>query len=475
MSSRALLALAVVAAACLPDNPSDTEDTSAGTTATTGSEPTGGPADGLFGCNAPPCTLVIVSQTLDDRVDVYDADTRTLRGRIGLDLKFDPSGKQIDSNLLDEPYELALTATDLLVTLGHYPDTDKGSILRFPRASFADLAPGATFSVSDYFSAGTFPGAVQSLTHARREGIFLVPHPSGRMLVGVFANDLKAPGSWTVPSELLVFDPTDLDANNLGSFNLGTLDVPCLGGWRLEPLDAAVSTLAVACDGSDSVAILTLPLDFATATPTAAAAGITGCGYALYPMRTTQFVAPDGTGGLLSVQSSQLAEPPRFVHLGANCSPLGLSGAPAPEFSDVTLLRQSVLLRPANEGDPLWLIGNGPPTNDVVVVRGGATPAMCGRLGGLDLLAADNAPWALALTAAGDHLALGAGPPSTPELTEGRGQVLWGGLDRTALDTCAPTLTDAVDLTAGLFVNSDPSTWVRAPNVVVIAELGGAG
>jgi hypothetical protein len=474
MSSRALLALAVVAA-CLPDNPNETDDTSAGTTATTDVEPTGGPAGGLFGCDAPPCTLVLVSQTLDDRVDVYDADARTLRGRIDLDLKDDPSGKQIDSNLLDEPYELALTDTDLLVTLGHWPDTDEGSILRFPRQAFADLAPGATFSVADYFNAGSFTASVQPLTHARREGIFLLPHPSGRMIVGVFANDLRAPADWTNPSELLVFDPADLDPANLGSFDLGTLDVPCTGGWRLEPLDAAVSKLAVACDGSDSVAVLELPADFATASPADAAAGITGCGYGLYPMRTSQFVAPDGAGGLLSVQSSQLAEPPRFVHLRADCTPLGVSGAPPAEFSNVLLLRQPVLVRPASEGDPLWLLAAGPPSGDVVVVRGGAEPALCGRLGGLDLLAADNAPWALALTAAGDHLALGAGPPSNPELAAGRGQVLWGALDRADLDACAPALTDVVDLTAGLFVDSDPSTWVRAPNVVVIAELGGAG
>jgi hypothetical protein len=32
--------------------------------------------------------------------------------------------------------------------------------------------------------------------------------------------------------------------------------------------------------------------------------------------------------------------------------------------------------------------------------------------------------------------------------------------------------TAAVDLGAGLFSVSDPTTWMRAPNVVLIAELG---
>src|SRR5688572_23144992 len=172
MSSRArVLLLAAVAAGCLPDNPTDTED-STGTAGTTSVEPTEGPGSGLFACDSPPCTVVIVSQTLDDRVDVYDADTRSLRGRIALDLKPDASGAQTEGNKLDEPYELALTSTDLLITLGHWPDTDRGSVLRFPRDVFADLAPGAVFPVDRYFNvnAGTFTGEVQPLTHERQEG-----------------------------------------------------------------------------------------------------------------------------------------------------------------------------------------------------------------------------------------------------------------------------------------------------------------
>lgn len=467
MSSRAsALTLVVALAACLPDNPGDTEDTTADTGTSSDTEPTGGPTGALLACDSPPCTLLIVSQTIDDRVDVYDTATGALRGQIALDLKPDLSGAQSMGNLLDEPYGVALTDSDLLITLGHWPNTDKGSVLRLPRSTSA-------LSVADFFDGSNFIADVQPLIHERQEGIFLVPHPSGRVLVGVFANNLTSdPASWDRPSELLVFDPTDLDPANLGSFDLGTLDIPCIGGWHLEPLDPAVTKLAVACDGSDTVAVLSLPNDFATASPKDAAAGVTGCGYALPNMNTTQFVSADGGGGFLAVQSSGLA--PRLTHVDYDCTPKGMpSGPPSGELAEVITLRQPVLVRSALDGDPVWLIAAGLPTKNVVVARSNGTPELCGVLGGLDLLASTNAPWALALTAAGDHLAIGAGPTGDPFLADGRGQVLWGALDRTDLDACDLALTAAVDLTEGRFVSSTPSTWSRAPNVVVIAELGG--
>jgi hypothetical protein len=418
---------------------------------------------------------VLVSQTLDDRVDIYDADTRGLRGRIDLDLKRDSTGKQLGV-LLDEPYDLALTPTDLLVTLGHYPDTDRGSLLRFPRGDFADLAPGDTFAASRYFNTASlvFDGNVQPLTHARLEGIFLLPHPSGRVLIGVFANDLTSTAeNWMTPSEVLVFDPEDLDVAALGSFDLGGLDVPCVGGWRLEPLNADVSKIGVACDGSKSIAVLTLPDDFATASPADAAAGITGCGNSLLggASTITQFISADGGGGLLAVQSD-LIQSPRLTSFRDDCTLVAYSKSPPDELADVKILRQPVLARPASEGDPIWLIASGLPAT-IVVARGGGIPELCGRIDLGAVIDPVNAPWALALNGAGDHLAIGAGPLNEPQQGLGTGQVLWGALDRAGLDTCEPALTDVVDLNQDLFVASDPATWVRAPNVVLVAELGG--
>ena len=469
-SRRASLALLFLAA-CLPDNSGVITETEASSEPiSTSDQPTGGESSGLFACDSPPCKLVLVSQSLDDRVDVYDVTgAPSLRGRISLDLKPDPSGQQISGNLLDEPYELALTSTDLIVTVGHYPDTDQGSIVRFPLAGFADVPPGGTFPVDRYFQGGAFQGGVAELAHGRREGIFLVSHPSGRLLVGVFANDLKTT-EWSTPSSLLVLDP-DL-ASEPGVVDLGALAKPCIGAWRLEPLDAAAWQFAVACDGSDSVAVLTLPTDFASASVQDAAAGVTGCGVALSSGPwTTQFVAPDGAGALIAFQT-QLLAPPRIWKVNADCSTGKPSQEATPGLEQVRLLRQPVLLRPGAGDKARWLVAAGPTDPGVMIVQGGASPTLCGKLGGLELLAADNAPWALALDSTGEHLAIGAGPPNNPELAEGKGQILWATLDVGKLDTCEVTATDVVDLNAGRFQASQPETWVRAPNALVVAEIG---
>jgi hypothetical protein len=469
--------LAAVLCAC-PTYPSITDSDTLTTTATgqaTDTDPTGGAATGLFACAEPPCTVLMVSQTLDDRIDVYDVGASPyLRGRIATDLKPDPSGLQTDGNLLDEPYGLALDGTTLWAAIGHYPDTASGSLLAFPRTAFDGLAAGAVFTEDMYFQAGSgaFTGGVQSLPLGRREAIFLLPHPSGRLLVGVFANDLKA-ADWTTPSELLVVDPNDLTP---GAFDLGALDpAPCLGGWRLEALDANVSRVALACDGSESIAVVTLPADFATLTPAGAADGMTACSANLggTGQWTSQFVAADGAGGLLAIQS-QLTGSPRLWAYKADCTPYGAPGGVAPGLESVRLLREPVLVRPGGPGVlPIWLVAGGAPGPGVQVVRGGVTPELCGTLTGLDVLAADNAPWALALDASRTHLAIGAGPSSSPEFAEGRGQVLWATLDLAGIDDCKVAATAVVDLTEGSYQSGDPRTWVRAPNVLVVAELGG--
>ncbi|MBA3549118.1 MAG: hypothetical protein H0T76_21750 [Nannocystis sp.] len=471
-----VLALAA-AAACLPDNPlpldTDGQSTTLDSGVTTGVT-TGGAAAGLFGCMSDKCTLVLVSQTLDDRIDVFDVSgaTPSLRGRINLDLKPDASGLQT-SGLLDEPYSLALTDSDLLVALGHYPASDAGSLLRFPRAIFAELEPGEVFGTDRYFQSGVFTGGVEALAHGRQEGIFLLPHPSGRVLIGVFANNLQTT-QWTTPSELLIADPMDLAAG-VASVDLGALPTPCVGAWELQALDPAVSKVALACDGSESVAVLSLPADFGTAPLAEAAKGVTGCGATLGgASQSTQFVSGDGAGGFLAVQS-QLSAPPRLWHVLANCT-TGKPTVTVPEaLNQVRLLRQPALLRATtSDAPPLWLVAAGPTENGVVIVQGGASPTMCGALTGLDVLAAENSPWALALAGDRTHLAIGAGPASNPQLSSGRGQVLWATLDTSGLDSCQLHASQVVDLGAGMFSASQPATWMRAPNVVVVAELGGA-
>ncbi len=469
-----VLALAA-ATACLPDNPlSYTTSSGEATTTSDSGVTTGGEAAGLFGCPGGQCTLVLVSQTLDDRIDVFEVGGAkpSLRGRIALDFKPDASGLQTGGNLLDEPYGLVLTDSDLLVAIGHYPDSDSGSLLRFPRATFADLEPGQLFATENYFQTGTFKNGVEALTHGRREGLFLLPHPSGRVLVSVFANNLQTT-EWTTPSELLIVDPLDLAAG-VASVDLGALPKPCAGAWELQALDPAVSKVALACDGSESIAVLSLPADFATAPLTDVAQNVTGCGLNLASGWSTQFVSADGAGGFLAVQS-QLGMPPKLWHVGANCGPSGIPTNEVPEaLNQVRLLRQPVLLRPAADKPPLWLVAAGPTDDSVVIVQGGTKPTMCGKLTGLDALASENSPWALALSSDRTHLAIGAGPASNPQLSPGRGQVLWATLDTSGLDSCQLQANDVQDLGAGLFSPGLPATWMRAPNVVVIAEFGGA-
>lgn len=477
LGSLALWSVAVLGG-CLPDNPSTETGTDGPATSTTEPDPTGGEEAGMLGCAAPPCTLLLVSQTLDDRIDIYDVGAAQpyLRGRIATDLKPDPTGLQTMGNLLDEPYGLVLGPDHLWAAIGHYPDTDRGSLVAFPRAALAEVAVGGVFSEDMYFQSGAFKAGVQSLPLERREAIFLLPHPSGRLLVGVFANDLRA-ADWPETSELLVVDPADLRPEAIGAFDLGALEkAPCRGGWKITALDPQVSKVAVACDGSESLAIVTLPGDFAAAAPADAAAGMSACGLNLAggAGSFTQFVAGDGVGGLLAVQA-ELTAPPRLWNVGGDCNVGGPPGMDLPaELAGVRVVREPVLLRPAGEAAAVWLVASAQPEPGVLVVRGGPTPAVCGAVEGLDLLdAASNAPWALALDATRQHLAIGAGPPVNPELAEPRGQVLWASLDTADLDACGVTATDVVDLTAGSYQNGDPRTWVRAPNILEIAEIGG--
>lgn len=450
-----------------------------GSSSSSDSRESDGGGEGLFGCDLPTCTFVVVSQSLDDRVDIFDISaTPQLRGRVVFDLKPDPSGLQTAGNLLDEPYGFDVYKGELRLLLGHYPDTPLGSLVVLPDGLFAKVAPGAVIDTAEFFDGANFVGGARGLELDRQEAIFALSHSSGRMIVGVFANDLRAL-EWPNPSQLLVVDPSREGAAAIGAFDLGGLDVPCRGAWGMAAVDdvQAPQRVAIACDGSDSVVMLELPANLGEVSPAEAASAISGCGSELLSSGwTTRFVAADGSGGALVLQS-QLIKGPRLWRVGSGCELLPASESVAQGFGGVRRLAEPVLVE--GGASPTWLVAGGVPETGIYIVRG-ADPTLCGKVTGLEDAFTPaggqaNAPYALALAEDGQHLAIGSGPPSNPESAEGRGQVHWVALDTADIGACEVAATEVVEFTDGLFAGSDPQTWVRAPNVIKIVQRSGAG
>src|SRR5262245_65948549 len=103
---------------------------------------------------------------------------------------------------------MAITDQGLAVLLGHYPMRQLGSLAIMPHELLAMQDDGATLASSAFFDAGTFSAGVVDIALDEQEPIFVRAHPSGRLLVGVFANDLfLTEDMWTNPGKLLVIDP----------------------------------------------------------------------------------------------------------------------------------------------------------------------------------------------------------------------------------------------------------------------------
>src|SRR5690606_94175 len=119
MRAVAIGLVALLLTACLPDNPiTDDGETDESSTGETGELVD----SGLLGCaSGSSCTIVAVSQTIDDRVELFSAEGPgpVYRGALDLDLKPNPSG-DISGEFLDEPYGLAWDGASLHVLVGHY-------------------------------------------------------------------------------------------------------------------------------------------------------------------------------------------------------------------------------------------------------------------------------------------------------------------------------------------------------------------
>ena len=486
------LAGLLVASGCLPDNPdgeltSDTETSSDADTDPTGSTETDGGAQGFLGCaTGQTCTLLLVSETLDDRVEIFEPGGYTAyRGSIALDLK---PGSSSSDGTLDEPFGIALTGPALHVIAGHYPTREQGSLLSFSRDWLAGYDVGSTVPTEDYFTPGA--GFIDQVVHTsfgELEPIFLNPRhvgglesgQNGRLLIGVFNNDLfTGDQNWTQIGKLAVVDVDD--PTNFGVANLSLEGGDCLGASQVVLLDGTQA--AVACDGNEAIAFLDLG-DVATGEPQAAAAAITGTLCELPGPRNSKrvrYLAPTGTGGVI-VQygpSAVSTSPVGQIHtMGPDCVPPTL---PVTVGDGTAQLGELVQFDPAH-----WLIASGGAGADaergVFVIQGGADLEVCAIIEGFDWSTGGGqllTPYGLAVAPDGEHLAVGAAPFDSGNANDGMlGKVLWATLSGTD-DPCTMTATveDLTDGAAGHAPASnpaDPSTWRRGPNVVVIEEVQG--
>lgn len=482
--ARALSMLAALLSACDGcgddgEGTADTVDSSESSAGETGT--TDGPASGLLACPAgESCTIVLVAEAFDDRIDVFSArgPGPLYRGSIDVDLKPNPMGDNEGENL-DEPYGMAVTDQGLAVLLGHYPMRQAGSLVLFPHELLAAQAEGSTLASSAFFAGGTFTAGVTDISFGVEEPIFVRAHPSGRLLVGVFDNDLFAPeNEWTNPGQLLVVDPV---SGEFGTRSLATIDGgSCAGAWSVVPLDPAMDSVGLACDGDEGVVILDVSGVGEGAVADAAAA-IDGCfADILLPDRRVRYVAPDGDGGMLLVDSTPNYDPTggKLWRFDAACAQVGEPSTLDQQYWEV---REIVHL--PNAAGPRWLmpIGRGTQGRGVHVLRdvGGSTE-VCRTLDAelTQYWAGDDGlevhPFALATTKRGDGVAIGAGPVDAVKDMPGYGRVLWLDID-TSIDPCdAGAVTSVIDLTASAPAVSpdDPATWRRGPNQIFVQQYG---
>jgi hypothetical protein len=200
--------------------------------------------------------------------------------------------------------------------------------------------------------------------------------------------------------------------------------------------------------------------------------------------KRVRYIAPDGVGGALVTYgptSFDLEADGLVYRVGPDCT--GITSA---EIGTMGTAQLGELI-PFSPG--YWLVASGSNVagaqRGVFVLQGGSTLEVCGSIGGFEDMWAspggDTQPYALALTTNGDQFGLAVSAVTAFNISAENqvfGKVLWAELSGTD-DPCTMTAT-VTDLTDGAGDHApapnpgDPSTWRRAPNVVVIEEvLGG--
>lgn len=489
----AIAAIALGTTGCPGDDAGTADDTTAAADSTGDDGSSGDPQAGgaILGCPGESCTMLLVAQTLDDRVEVFvpEHPDAAYRGAVELDLKPNTCdgcnpGDNGDGRL-DEPFGLSRAGGFLHVIVGHYPSRTEGSLASLPLPLFEGYVAGDTIATSDVFASGDFVAPSEGRSLGEIEPIFMGRHPSGRLLVGVFNNDLFATeDTWTEPGKLLVIDPSDPGAEP-GRVTLDALDGGVCQG-AAQVIDLGGDRLAVACDGNEAVALLdgsalgssTLQ-DEATALGSGTLCTIPGA----LSGRRVRYLAPDGSGGFLVAEGPtplDLLGGGKLWHFDGNCGLLGTVVLP-PE-GDWQL--GEVVRLPADL--PVWLFAAGSAAPDglrgvFVAHEANGSLETCGPVAGFDDHWDDGQggqlePLALDVTSDGSGLAVGAGPFTVAADEAGYGKVLWGtlaGADPCSLEASVVDLTDGVGGHAPAATDGDPATYRRAPSVVQLVEVGG--
>lgn len=428
-----------------------------------------GVVDGSWlACTEPSCSILLVSQTLDDRIDAFEVpatggEGAVWRGSLSVDLVSNPGG-DISGDALDEPLGLARTEDGLEVLVGHYPSRKLGSRLRIDDAALNQLPSGEIIGVSSWWRGGNPLPGFELTALDELEPISLVSLSPGRSLAVVFNNDpFQAESTWTESARLLLVD----DDGQIARLDVADLvGGACAGGWGVTW--TGPTTVALACDGDEGVAIL----DVSGASDTSSsvqegAASITGCFADVgFDDKRVRYVADDGEGGVITLESPSLAtgEDARIWHFDAQCDLVSLGTLAGPEVWD---LRQIVRI-PGSE-PARWLVARGrtQARGVYVVAEGSDGLEICGEVPGLTSLWSDGPevvePVSLAVAEDGRAFAVGAGPADYGNATPGYGVVGW--VELSEGDPCVASTT-VTNLTA-LAPTVDaalPDTWRRAPN-----------
>lgn len=456
-----------------------------------------GVASGLLGCSedGAECTVVVVSQILDDRVEFYGArgPGSGYRGALDVDLKPNPGG-DIVGDRLDEPYGLAWDGQRLHVLLSHYPEVEAGSLLSVHAEALAEVGPGEPFDVGAALgltSPDADPERVRLTELDRVEPLSLATHPSDDalgevLLVGVFANSLFVPESvWVNPSALLTVSTLDF-GDPAEPVQIESTPVGCAGAWTMAALSE--ERVALACDGDEALAIL----DVTEARTGAAAAP--HCSTALgFSGKRVRYLAPDGLGGVLVAESPIVAsdvEQSRLWWYDGDCQLRGFTTFDDGERWPLGELRA---LPSELAAGPRWLmIRRDHEQRGVYALRGdpgAGSVEVCGQVSALDAAsawapaAADPEaqtlePRALALRTDGSAFALSTAPRDTLSDAAGFGGLWWVELDPSTgapADPCSLDLGAAAVTDLGASAPSTdpelPQTWRRAPDVLTIVEL----